>query len=184
LKKAGAYIEKCISDVTINLKSNVSKYLDVGMLRYHQVSMFSSSSAGCLAFNGHASLLKDQNFLLPLFPLIVSHPDLPLKPLRSIGLYPALWALNMCHGGRRHLRHPFHLDGWYETVLRIRDPRPSNQSSISVLLGMCKLGVGQEFVMRRARYWCVRYQADSRFKIETVDERRIWVSQRNEDLVV
>jgi hypothetical protein len=66
----------------------------------------------------------------------------------------------------------------------IRDPRPSNQRSISVHLGMCKLGVGQEFVMRRARYWCVRYQDDSRLKIKTADKRRIWVPQRNEDLGV
>jgi hypothetical protein len=66
----------------------------------------------------------------------------------------------------------------------IRGPRPPNQSSISALIGIRKLGVGQEFVVRRARCWCVRYQDDSRVKIETVDERRIWVPQRNGDLGV
>lgn len=66
----------------------------------------------------------------------------------------------------------------------IRGPRLSNQSSISVLIGIRKLGVGREFIVRRARCWCVRYQDDSRVEIEAVDERRIWVPQRNEDLGV
>jgi hypothetical protein len=43
-----------------------------------------------------------------------------------------------------------------KSYFEMRGPRPSNQSSISVLLGMRKLGVGQEFMVRRARCWCVR----------------------------
>jgi len=151
IEESRSTCRKCTSIAIIDLKSNVSKHLDFDMLRYHQVSIFSSSSAGCWAFKGHASLSKESKPPPPSIPFDCFPPRSAAQAFEIYWLPPALWALNICHGDDRHHGILSSLVAGTKPYFEIRGPRPSNQSSIIVLLCMRKLGISQESTIRRAR---------------------------------